>query len=82
MSFIRDNYNRIAHYKYIIKPKQKKMNEEEIRVWIKTLKETLTGNLFEDMETQQRIYELKIKLNPEIAQRPELDDDECLSCGS
>lgn len=62
--------------------KQKKMNEEEIRVWIKTLKQTLTGNLLEDMETQQRIYELKIKLNPEIAQRPELDDDECLSCGS
>jgi hypothetical protein len=55
---------------------------EVIKKQIQDLKNTLTGNLFEDMETQQKIYDLKIKLNPEIAQRPELDDDECLSCGS
>lgn len=55
---------------------------EVIKKEIQDLKNTLTGNLFEDMETQQKIYDLKIKLNPEIAQRPELDDDECLSCGS
>ena len=58
------------------------MNKEEIEAEIQKLKQTLTGNLFEDMETQQRIYDLKIKINPGIAQRPELDDDECLSCGS
>lgn len=55
---------------------------EVIKKQIQDLKNTLTGNLLEDMETQQKIYDLKIKLNPEIAQRPELDDDECLSCGS
>lgn len=50
---------------------------------IARLKATLTGNLFEDLETQQQIYELKKQLNPEIVDHPELDeDDECLSCGS
>jgi len=35
------------------------------------------------MEIQQAIYDLKLLLNPEIAKRPELDeDDECLSCGA
>jgi hypothetical protein len=56
--------------------------EEEIREQITTLKSTLTGDLFQDMETQQKIYELKIQLNPDIVANPELDDDECLSCGS
>ena len=60
------------------------MNEDkEVRAEIQKLKSTLTGNLFEDMETQQAIYDLKLLLTPEIAKRPELDeDDECLSCGS
>jgi hypothetical protein len=50
---------------------------------IARLRATLTGNLFEDGETQQQIYELKKQLNPAIAEHPELDeDDECLSCGS
>ncbi len=56
--------------------------EEIIREKIATLKATLTGDLFQDMEAQQKIYELKIQLNPEIVANPELDDDECLSCGS
>jgi hypothetical protein len=46
------------------------------------MKATLTGDLFQDMETQQKIYELKLQMNPEIAVNPQLDDDECLSCGS
>tara|TARA_R110001606_G_scaffold364354_1_gene518745 strand:+ start:369 stop:548 length:180 start_codon:yes stop_codon:yes gene_type:complete len=59
------------------------MNEEkEVRAEIQRLKETLIGNLLEDMDTQQAIYDLKLLLNPEIAKRPELDDDECLSCGA
>jgi hypothetical protein len=50
---------------------------------IAELKTKLTGKLFDDMETQQAIYELKLKLNPEIAESPELDeDDDCLSCGA
>jgi len=58
------------------------MSEEEIKERIKELKNDLTGDLFSDIETQQNIYELKKILNPEIADRPELDDDECLSCGA
>lgn len=55
----------------------------QIQEEIARLKATLTGNLFEDLETQQQIYELKKQLNPEIVDHPELDeDDECLSCGS
>lgn len=57
--------------------------DKEIRAEIQALKSKLTGNLFEDMNTQQEIYNLKLILNPEIAKRPELDeDDECLSCGA
>ena len=60
---------------------------EEIKEKIKNLKEKLTGNLFDDIELQQKIYELKKTfqnpLVPEIVEEPELDDDEdCLYCGS
>jgi len=59
------------------------METTQIQEEITRLKATLTGNLFEDLETQQAIYELKKQLNPEIVDHPELDtDDECLSCGS
>jgi len=59
------------------------MNEKEINAEIMALKSKLTGNLFDDMQTQQEIYELKKILNPEIVTNPELDDDdECLSCGA
>lgn len=46
------------------------------------LKSKLTGNLLEDAETHSQMYELKKLLNPEIVNKPELDDDECLACGS
>lgn len=52
---------------------------------ITELKAKLTGNIFEDGELMQKIYELKKQLNPEIENNPELDDDdleECLYCGS
>ena len=51
---------------------------------ITELKSKLTGNIFEDGETQQKIYELKKELNPAIVDNPELDDDleECQACGS
>ena len=61
------------------------MNEEAIHEQIKALKTKLTGNLFEDGETQQAIYELKKQLQPEIEENPELDnydEDGCLYCGS
>jgi hypothetical protein len=58
------------------------MTEIEIKSKIEELKSKLTGNLFEDGETQQEIYDLKKILNPRIELEPDLDDDECLSCGS
>lgn len=59
------------------------MTENEIKDKIAELRAKLTGNLFEDGEIQQEIYELKKVLNPRIEEHPEEDDDEgCLSCGS
>jgi len=56
---------------------------EEVKEKIKNLKEKLTGDLFDDIELQQKIYELKKILVPEIVEEPELDDEEdCLYCGS
>ena len=57
--------------------------EDQILRAIERLKSKLTGNLFEDGETHQEIYELKKILNPRIAEHPEEDTDEgCLNCGS
>jgi hypothetical protein len=53
-----------------------------IQEQIEELKKKLVGHLFEDAETHDEIYRLKLQLNPEIEANPELDDDECLSCGS
>ncbi len=59
------------------------MDDSVIKDKIAELKARLTGDLFADMGLQQEIYELKVQLNPEIVENPELDDDEdCLSCGS
>jgi hypothetical protein len=61
------------------------MTEENIMGEIQDLKGKLTGNLFEDGELQQKIYELKKQLQPEIEANPELDnfdDEDCLYCGS
>lgn len=59
------------------------METAQIQAEIAHLKTLLTGNLFEDGETQQKIYDLKKQLNPEIEMHPEMDDDEgCLYCGS
>lgn len=61
------------------------MSEEQIHSEIKELQGQLTGNLFEDGDTQQKIYELKKQLQPEIEENPELDnydDEDCLYCGS
>lgn len=61
------------------------MSEQEVLEKMNTLKSQLTGNIFEDGEVMQEIYELKKILRPEIETNPELDDfdDEgCLYCGS
>ena len=50
---------------------------------IEVLRTKLTGNIFNDGEIQQEIYELKKILNPRIENNPEEDtDDYCLNCGS
>ena len=56
----------------------------EIKEQIEVLKAKSKGNLFEDLETHQKIYDLKKQLTPEIVDNPELDDDffTCEACGS
>jgi len=57
--------------------------KEQIKQEIKEYKDLLTGNIFQDGEIQQKIYELKKELNPRIEEHPEEDDDEgCLNCSS
>jgi hypothetical protein len=58
------------------------MNGSEINAEIRRLRDTLKGDLLDDMETHQKIYELKKILNPDIVANPQLDEDECISCGS
>lgn len=59
------------------------MTPEEIKSKIEEYRSVLTGDIFQDGEIQQRIYELKKMLNPRIEEHPEEDDDEgCLNCGS
>jgi len=49
---------------------------------IDEMKAQLSGNLFDDMELHNQIYELKKLINPEIVNNPEQDLDECEACGS
>ncbi len=61
------------------------MEEQQILSEIEQLKTQLTGNLLDDGDTQQKIYELKKQLKPEIEEQPatdDLDDEGCLYCGS
>jgi len=59
------------------------MSEQELKRQIEEYRALLTGNIFEDGEIQQKIYELKKQLNPRIEDHPEEDDDEgCINCGS
>lgn len=53
-----------------------------IKEQIENLKAKLTGDLFQDGDIMQKIYELKKQLNPEIENNPELDDDDegCIFC--
>lgn len=55
-----------------------------IKEQIEELKSLLTGDLFQDGDIMQKIYELKKQLNPEIETNPDADEDEdgCLFCGS
>ena len=56
--------------------------KEKLQRQIEEMKTQLTGNLFDDMELHNQIYELKKLINPEIVNNPESDQEECLSCGA
>jgi hypothetical protein len=58
------------------------MTEQEISKQIEEYKQLLTGNIFQDGDLQQKIYDLKRRLNPAIVENPELDHDICDSCGA
>ena len=58
------------------------MNEKDVKAEIKRLETRITGDMYEDMETMKQIYVMKLILIPEIENKPELDDDDCLYCGS
>jgi hypothetical protein len=58
------------------------INKKDVEAEIKRLESKITGDMYEDMELMQQIYELKVILNPEIENNPEQDDDDCLYCGS
>ena len=56
--------------------------KEKLQRQIEEMKAQLSGNLFDDMELHNQIYELKKLINPEIVNNPESDQEECLACGS
>ena len=58
------------------------INKKDVQAEIKRLESKITGDMYEDMELMQQIYELKVILNPAIENNPEQDDDDCLYCGS
>ena len=55
------------------------MTREEIKQEIEALKETLTGDMFKDMETKDQIHNLEMKLN---GTKPTDNHFDCVGCGS
>jgi len=55
------------------------MEKEEIKSEIEALKETLTGDMMQDMETKDKIHNLEMKLN---GTKPTDSHFDCIGCGS
>lgn len=55
------------------------MSETEIKTKIHQLNESLTGEMFSDMETKEEIHQLEMKLK---GVKPESSYFECVGCGS
>lgn len=53
--------------------------KEELQAEIAKLKASLTGDLFQDMETRDKIHNLEMKLN---GVKPSSSEFECVGCGS
>lgn len=54
---------------------------EEKEKELKELEAELTGDMWEDMELMEKIHRIKSEMRGQI-EVCNLDDDECLSCGS
>ena len=52
---------------------------QEIQDEIKTLELSLTGDMFEDMDTRDKIHNLKMKLT---GAKPPDQEIDCVGCGS
>jgi len=52
---------------------------QEIQNQIQTLKNQLTGNMMLDMDTRDKIHNLKMKLK---GSKPESSEIDCVGCGS
>lgn len=55
------------------------MEETSITAEIEALKETLTGDMMQDMETKDKIHNLEMKLN---GTKPTDSHFDCIGCGS
>lgn len=55
------------------------MSKEEIKKEIEELKSQLTGDMFQDMETKDKIHNLEMKLN---GTKPTDSHFDCVGCGS
>lgn len=52
---------------------------EQVQQEIDALRASLTGNMFEDMETRDKIHNLEMKLNGTKPMDTKID---CVGCGS
>ena len=52
---------------------------EQLQQEIETLRSNLTGNMFDDMETRDRIHNLEMKMN---GTKPTDTVIDCVGCGS
>ena len=52
---------------------------EEWKQEVESLKSSLTGDLFQDMETRDKIHNLEMKIN---GVKPSSSEFECVGCGS
>jgi len=75
-----NNLNEAARATFLnlSKPKTSIMTEE-LQSQIEELQASLTGDLFQDMETRDKIHNLEMKLN---GVKPESSEFECVGCGS
>lgn len=61
------------------------MSQEELKTEINQLESQLVGDMFQDMELQEKIFGLKRQLSEYEAPTKERPDDsqfECIGCGS